>query len=50
MSRNKSLAALTQLFMVPAGISPQSAFARSDDRKAIILFSASVGFYFLQIQ
>jgi hypothetical protein len=46
MSR-KSLAALTQLFIVPAEISPRSTLARSDDRKAVILFSASVGFKIL---
>src|SRR5215204_1653567 len=36
-----SLAALTQLFIVPAEISPQSALARSDDKKAIIFFFES---------
>jgi len=45
MSR-KSLAALTQLFIVPAEISPRSALVRSDDKKAIILFSTSVGLSF----
>lgn len=43
-----SLAALTQLFMVPAKISPRSALVRFDDRTAIILFPTRTG-CFLQI-
>jgi hypothetical protein len=42
----KSLAALTQLFIVPAEILPRSALVHSDDRKAIILFLASAGLFF----
>ncbi len=45
ISRN-NLTALSQLFTVPAEISPRSALARSDDRNAIILFSASAGLLF----
>ena len=43
---SKSLAAFTQLFIVPAEISPRSALARSEDRNAIILFSVSTGLFF----
>jgi hypothetical protein len=42
--KEESLPALTHLFIVPADISLRSALAHSDDRKAIILFSASAGF------
>ncbi len=46
----------SQAFMLPSSfskntiISPRSAPARSDDKKAIILFSTSTGLFFLQIQ